>query len=488
MKIFKSSKQRNTTFAIYGICIAVVTAFVFSNLYVLFQSGNIANKIQHDATHELVGNEINRQVEHHARDQAQISYWDDTVVALDDGVDQEFLQDEVADWLWEDFGIQTTVIVGSDNNPIATIFENEILAATAGQDYINDHSDLIEGAQRSYMSQRKSVDGGGYTAAGNPWYGATKIYSSDIRAYNGQLAFVVAQAIIPSDGVTLPDGLPKIFLTIKPITPTLFAEISGQLGFDEFEIIQTSNVDVNKSSFMVNHPTNRTPVFATWQTMKPAATIFRQSVATISAFLLFSILALVFIAHKHGKTLSNLVESEEKNRFLAFHDALTGLPNRLHFDRELEGILSKGNQDRCAILCVDLDRFKSVNDTYGHQAGDTVIKVVAQRIATAVGDKGLAARIGGDEFIILLQSDLDRDSVLKLSDQIIEDVSNDINFHGGVSNVGASIGVAWWPDDALTAKTIIRSADEALYRAKENGRGCTYFANVRDQKNPSRAA
>lgn len=488
MALFKSSKQKNTTFAIYGICIAIVSAFVFSNLYVLFQSGNIANLIQHDATRELVRNEINRQVEHHARDQSQISYWDATVEALSDGVDEEFIDEEVANWLWEDFDIQTTIFVGANGQAIATIFKDKILAPKDGQTYIRDHTDLIEGAQFSYMTHRRAVDGGGYTSTGNPLNGANKIYTSDIRAYNGQLAFIVAQAIIPSDEAALPDGLPNVLLTIKPITPALFAEISEQLGFEDFAIIQTSNVDANKSSFKVSHSAANTSVFVTWQTLKPAETIIRQSIPAILAFLLFSIMALIFIAIKHGNALGKLVMSEEKNRFLAFHDALTGLPNRLHFDRELEDILSKGKQDRCAILCVDLDRFKSVNDTYGHQAGDTVIKVVAERIASTVSDKGLAARIGGDEFIILLESELDRDSVVKLSDQIIADVSKDINFDGGVSNVGASIGVAWWPDDALTAKNIIRSADEALYRAKENGRGRTHFASVREQKRNSHAA
>lgn len=253
-------------------------------------------------------------------------------------------------------------------------------------------------------------------------------------------------------------------------------------------MIQANDVDANKSSFQVNHTSDRTSVFATWKALNPAQSIIRQSLPAISAFLLFSILAVIFIALKYGKALGDLVLSEEKNRFLALHDALTGLPNHLHFDRELDAILSKGKQDRCAILCVDLDRFKSVNDTYGHQAGDTVLKVVANRIASAVADKGLAARVGGDEFIILLEEDLDRDSVLKLSDRIIKDVSKDVSFDGGVSNVGASIGVAWWPDDALTAKTVIRSADEALYRAKENGRGCTYFANIFDEKKNSDAA
>lgn len=84
--------------------------------------------------------------------------------------------------------------------------------------------------------------------------------------------------------------------------------------------------------------------------------------------------------------------------------------------------------------------------------------------------------VGGDEFIVLLRDGLERDNVLWLCDSVIEKVCEDVVFDGGSANVGASIGVAWWPDDALTAKRVIRSADEALYRAKEEGRGRAYLA------------
>ncbi|PLW74808.1 hypothetical protein C0081_22990 [Cohaesibacter celericrescens] len=120
---------------------------------------------------------------------------------------------------------------------------------------------------------------------------------------------------------------------------------------------------------------------------------------------------------------------------------------------------------------MDLDRFKAVNDTFGHQAGDVVLTVISERIAKRVGSNGMAARVGGDEFIILLHDHLEKDDVLFLCDQMIEDVSIPIDIHGGTAEVGASIGVAWWPDDALTVKSIIRSADDALYCSKENGRG-----------------
>lgn len=97
-------------------------------------------------------------------------------------------------------------------------------------------------------------------------------------------------------------------------------------------------------------------------------------------------------------------------------------------------------------------------------------------MAETVGDSGLAARIGGDEFIILLRNGIDVKSVEALCTEIIQNVCEPVSFDGGTSSVGASIGAAWWPDDAKTGKMVIRSADEALYRAKERGRGRAVFA------------
>ena len=96
----------------------------------------------------------------------------------------------------------------------------------------------------------------------------------------------------------------------------------------------------------------------------------------------------------------------------------------------------------------------------------------------------MVARVGGDEFIIVLRDKLDRASVNALCDRMIASVCEDTLFDGGVARIGASIGVAWWPDDALTAKNIIRSADEALYRAKDNGRGQAWFAGDSGEAGP----
>ncbi|MEM7429466.1 MAG: GGDEF domain-containing protein, partial [Pseudomonadota bacterium] len=375
-----------------------------------------------------------------------------------------------------DFGIQSSVIVSADDKPRVTVFKNKILAAEAGRKAIEQNTDLIAEARALYMQHRRPKDGG-FAILQHPIRSDKPIYVSDVRPVEGQISVVVAQAIVPDDELTLPDGHPQVLLTYKPLTRSVISGIAIKLGLEGLKIEPRSqaplpgeaSLDLSKSGY-----------HAVWKASAPSETIWHSALPWIGLLLLLISAALLLVSTRYGSSVKALQRSEEQNRFLALHDALTGLPNRLQFERALEDIVEAGAQDRCAILCMDLDKFKAVNDTYGHQAGDTVIVTAANRIAACVGDAGMAARVGGDEFIVLLRDRLDHQNVLRLCDDLIRSVCQDIPFDGGTAQIGASIGVAWWPDDAKTASNIIRSADEALYRAKENGRGRAYLASDKD--------
>ncbi|RAX38562.1 GGDEF domain-containing protein [Rhizobium tropici] len=156
--------------------------------------------------------------------------------------------------------------------------------------------------------------------------------------------------------------------------------------------------------------------------------------------------------------------------YLAEHDALTGLPNRMLLDRKLSALLEKASrkQKPLAVAFVDLDNFKLVNDTLGHAAGDELLMAVAQRISTQVGRRGIVARIGGDEFIIVLEES--SDTVYERLTAILKDISKPLTIDGVEIRVGCSIGVACAMEHGETASDLFASADMALYRAKEAGR------------------
>lgn len=474
-------RKFNLAIGIYAISALIVLAFAFSNFYILNVAGNVANTVQWEGESHLVRNEVILQKQFSASVQAEISYWDDAVEEIyADSIDPEFIEYEMQQWFWDDNDVPHVAVVDENGAPQLSIFEGELMAPTDAQFLIDSHQDLIEEATQRYFAVRKAR-GEGFTTFGDPIYGDKPLYAADFRVFEGEVGIVVAQAIVPDFEMAIPDGNPKILLTFDSLTSDLFVDISDQLGLDEFTIQPASSAPTEATTLPIGGSA-AAPMVATWIVAQPAQTIWNHVLPVFMSILGAIAVGLGVIALLYGRVAHQVQTSEAENRFLAQHDALTGLPNRLQFDSELDVIIAEGALDRCAILCMDLDKFKLVNDTYGHQAGDAVIRTVAGRVADLIGDKGMAARVGGDEFIILLRDGLDEESVMLLCDSLIDSVCEDVVFDNGRAAVGASIGVAWWPDDAMTAKTVIRSADEALYRAKSNGRGQTCQATHIDDE------
>ncbi|MDE2410452.1 MAG: EAL domain-containing protein [Sphingomonadales bacterium] len=178
-----------------------------------------------------------------------------------------------------------------------------------------------------------------------------------------------------------------------------------------------------------------------------------------------------------GSDLTEKRRSEQHASRLAHYDSLTGLANRFQMSQTLEKILNAPHVEHraCAVLLLDLDRFKQVNDTMGHPAGDALLKQVAQRLQGAVGTLGRVGRLGGDEFQVILPGRIARDKLGLLAVRIIDSLSEPYSIEGSRVVIGASIGVALSPDDGVTSEAIIRNADLALYAAKDRGRGCHHF-------------
>jgi diguanylate cyclase (GGDEF)-like protein/PAS domain S-box-containing protein len=178
-----------------------------------------------------------------------------------------------------------------------------------------------------------------------------------------------------------------------------------------------------------------------------------------------------------GTDLTEKRRSEENASRLAQYDSLTGLSNRLRMSQSLEKILSAPNpaQRECCVFLIDLDRFKQVNDTLGHPAGDALLKQVAQRLERTVGKYGRVGRLGGDEFKVVLPGKIVRDKLGALANQLIETLSQPYSIDGSRVMIGASLGIALAPEDGMTSEALIRNADLALYAAKDRGRGCYHF-------------
>lgn len=161
----------------------------------------------------------------------------------------------------------------------------------------------------------------------------------------------------------------------------------------------------------------------------------------------------------------------------ARHDSLTGLPNRSAILDQLAASLQAARAGgwRLAVMFVDLDHFKELNDSLGHEAGDGLLCEVARRLKTALKGHSVAARLGGDEFLVLLPTVLPADDPVALADQLLASLGQPLQLSGQEIRPSASVGVSLFPDDGVDATTLLRLADLALYRAKQGGRNAVHF-------------
>ncbi len=178
-----------------------------------------------------------------------------------------------------------------------------------------------------------------------------------------------------------------------------------------------------------------------------------------------------------GADLTAKRRTEAEVTRLALFDSLTGLANRAKMQLSLDQLLARrpGQWQPLALLLLDLDRFKAVNDTLGHQTGDLLLKLVAQRLQRTVGDGALVGRRGGDEFEVVIAGECRRDVLADMAHGIVAALSQPYHIAGSSISIGCSIGIAIAPDDGDTSETLVRNADLALYAAKGDGRGTHRF-------------
>jgi diguanylate cyclase (GGDEF)-like protein len=197
------------------------------------------------------------------------------------------------------------------------------------------------------------------------------------------------------------------------------------------------------------------------------------------------------LAENISFAIDNFDRADEKNRaderieYLASHDSLTSLPNREMFNGLLRHAIetARRHQRQFAVLFIDLDRFKIINDSLGHDAGDVLLVEIADRLRKALRSSDVVARLGGDEFVVILEETADRDGIERIAGDLLAVLSQPLQLSGHECHTTASIGIAMYPSDGSDVQTLTKNADMAMYLAKEDGKNDFRFftKEVRNQ-------
>ena len=294
------------------------------------------------------------------------------------------------------------------------------------------------------------------------------------------VAGVVAE--LPSLAGPISGAEPPLILTVKYLDGPLLGDIGIRFDLPGLRALGREPVKNNEHVYVVTDSAGKPIARFAWVPNRPGASI----VATVLPFMaiafggfaLLTALALRYIRRSAAK----IAEGESRLRHLALHDPLSGLPNRTFFGERLSQVITDTGKDGsvAAVLAIDLDHFKDINDTLGHHIGDALIGVVAQRLVHAMRREDLVARLGGDEFAVITTEAADLDDLQRFSERVIAVLRAPYSISGHTLLIGASIGIAVIDSRTTDAADVMRRADVALYRAKNEGRSraCIYDANM----------
>ncbi len=297
--------------------------------------------------------------------------------------------------------------------------------------------------------------------------------------------FMTRPAIVAGIAAALPDdaakGPPPLVLAVKFVDGALLAEIGQRFDLPNLRTIAAEPVGKDDTVFVAASAGGEAVAFA-WTPNRPGSLIVK-TVLPFIAFALAGLAVLVGLALRFiRRTAATIAEGEIRLRHLALHDPLSGLPNRTYFGERLASVIEDVGRDGTlgAVLAIDLDHFKDINDTLGHHVGDGLIRAVAQRLSRALRDGDLVARLGGDEFAVITTDVPELSALERVAERLIETLRAPYAIMSHTLVIGASVGIALIDRRSADSADIMRRADVALYRAKNEGRNraCIYDADM----------
>jgi len=446
-----------------ALCIVVLI------LVMLRWSGREVDRIALERDQAIVSLVLSQAVERVAHAQESSTVWDEAVRQVRRSpIDSAWFDLNLGVWFKDYAGIDEVYILDPRDRPLYAMRGDR---RTTPENYIGveDVADpLVARLRRTRTIQKRRNASAAMLSPG----------VGDLAVVRGRPAIVSAKPIVTDSGTLRQvPGTEAVHVAIVYLDDSLFARIGRQYGLaDVHYAIAPASADADSSVAMQDHA-GRTIGYLVWKPFAPGSQVTGALGPALLVVLLLSTIVIYALASRLARRTHDLEESRLHAQHRAMHDELTGLGNRAMFEQRLDEALSRSRRHKTllALLYIDLDRFKQVNDTLGHPAGDALIRQVAPRLVAEVRGYDLVARLGGDEFAILVGEPQDRQAIERICARIVAELERPFDLSGSQAFIGASIGVAIAPTHGGDRTELTRKADIALYKAKNEGRSRYLF-------------
>ncbi|MBB5711939.1 putative bifunctional diguanylate cyclase/phosphodiesterase [Sphingomonas xinjiangensis] len=506
---FKSAKPRGRFIAFVALpAIGFAVVLVLFGLWSLWITAERSDLATRDRQVREVRLAIGATLDELAQSQAGVAIWDPAVAEIGKAKpDLDWLDQNVGTWLNYVFDHEQDLIIDGDGRPVyfmengARVRPEKFARVEAG---LRPLIEAVRGASREPANPHERLPNQpphpNSTARTSP----VAIHATDLVEIGGKAAVASVMRMVPDSYESrAPAGSEPLLISVRYLNSSLMRDLERVRGLAGARV---THAPVNGASGEYSVPLSSSRGqrigFFTWRPEMPGKAILASmllkgggALVALLALLAAMIASIGRLMRRDARSIAVLEKArlelqakEAQAQYLANHDPLTGLPNRAAFSRFVEeAIAGMGEQRLVGVMLIDLDRFKNVNDTLGHLAGDKLIQAVAVRLADRVGDDSVVARLGGDEFAICLPDYRDTAQLAKVADLLLTDLRAPFDLMGSSVRVGGSIGIAVCPAQGVDRTELLRKADIAMYRAKEGGRDAyRFFSPEMDESIASR--
>ncbi|MER8676962.1 EAL domain-containing protein [Mesorhizobium sp. M0037] len=436
------------TLAVFAL--AIVVGF---GLYATMQ----ADRVSLERQKVFLANGLQDQIAAAKREQESVAVWDDSVINAKAG-NQTWMAENLSVWMSSYYGHNRVYVLDDANRPVHAMREGKVVSpAVFGED---------EPALRPTIARLRQMMSKDASQAG------AKFVADDLVSLGGQPAILSVMPLVPSsDRVTQAPGSEYLHVSIEFVNDAVIGKIAQKYLLAGAHLLPMAQ-PLGSAAIPLIDKQGVILGYIAWDQERPGLTLVGKASPALALAALVAASVLAFLLRRLRRASSALQTSQAQAQYLAFHDTLTGLPNRALFeDRLRRALLTSGNESKVALLYLDLDRFKHVNDTLGHPAGDELVRQTAARLQHTVRDVDTVARLGGDEFAVILIDVRDVRNAEDISERVLQKLQEPFKLMDDQVFISASIGIALSTGPDADADDLLRKADIALYEAKKNGRG-----------------
>ncbi len=406
--------------------------------------------------HQVVEYALGKSIEKVPYDQESVAIWDDAVNNVKT-FDAKWVDINLGVWMYDYFKHDRIYVVNDEDQILYAMIDGK-QATVSRRVPMGMIADLIS-------KMRQQIRYGAMDRYNN---GQQRVPRAvDLGYIERRPAIVSIMPIVSDTGeVSQPRGTEGLIVSVRFLDSSFLPDLASTHLLRGVRYSRVDDAAADEQSFPFKNSTDSAIGYFIW---KPDLTGHAILARLSPLFALGSIaigITVIFLIRRLRGTCNELIASDAHSQHLAYHDALTGLPNRAFFERKLAQ-LSADLKPHFALMFLDLDRFKEVNDTFGHAVGDTLIREVAARLQALVGPDDTVARMGGDEFA-LIKLAMSKDEIRNLGKLLESEVARPLDIEGSQVAVGISMGVAMASEAGNDCSELARKADMALYQAKKD--------------------